>query len=88
MSAISKRSDQIAETSLDGEVVIMRVDTGEFLALKDVGAAIWSLIDGSRDRDALVAALTREFEGDPATIADDTDEFLRQLRTHGLIVDE
>ena len=88
MSAIAKRSDQIAETSLDGEVVIMRVDTGEFLALKDVGATIWALIDGTRDRDALVADLTGEFEGDPTTIAADTDDFLRQLRACGLIIDD
>ena len=50
-------------------------------------AATWRLIDGTRDRDALVDALALQFGGDERQIATDVDEFLEQLKDVGLIYD-
>jgi len=85
MAAITKRFDQFTETELDDEIVVMKLDSGEFFSLTDSGAAIWRLIDGARDRDALVAALTREFAADASEIAADVDAFLDMLRCEDLL---
>lgn len=87
MPAISKRIDAFSETELDDEIVVMKLDSGEFLSLMGSGAAIWRLIDGARDRDALVAALCEEFAGDATKIAVDVDAFLDELRREQLISD-
>jgi len=87
MPAISKRIDAFSETELDDEIVVMKLDSGEFFSLTGSGAAIWRLIDGARDRDALVAALCDEFAGETKEIADDVDAFLDELRREALLSD-
>ena len=61
MGAIRKQLDGITETEIDDEIVVMRLDNGEFFALSGTAAAAWRLIDGNRDRRALLAALASEY---------------------------
>ena len=63
----------------------MRVDNGEFFALSGTGAAVWRLIDGHRDRYALLRTLAIEFATDQEEITDDVDALLAQLRSSGLL---
>ena len=85
MTVISKHSDRFTETVLDDEIVIMRLDNGEFFALSGTAAAAWRLIDGTRDRSALSAALSEEFAAEPDQVAADLDDFLSQLSETGLL---
>ena len=85
MNALAKRTERFAETEVDDEVVVMRLDNGDFFSLAGTAAATWRLIDGTRNRAALVTALTTEFDGDEAEIAADVDEFLVKLREMGML---
>jgi pyrroloquinoline quinone biosynthesis protein D len=85
MNALTKQPDRFAETDVDDEIVLMRLDNGEFFSLAGTAAATWRLIDGKRDRAALMAALSETFDGDPAAMAADVDAFLATLREMGLI---
>jgi hypothetical protein len=85
MMAITKLSERFTEADVDQEIVIMTLDSGEFLSLSGTAATIWRLIDGVRDREGLLAALTEEFDGDERAIAADVDEFLEQLREARLL---
>ena len=84
-SALRKLADRFTEADIDSEIVIMRLDSGEFFSLSGTGAAIWRLIDGERDRDAVVVAAVSEFGGQIDDIAQDVDAFLAQLTTTGLL---
>jgi pyrroloquinoline quinone biosynthesis protein D len=86
VSTIVRAEGTYSETEIDGEVVVMSLSSGDFFSLTDTAREIWRLIDGSRDRAALLAALTAEFEADPAEIAADLDPFLDQLAAAGLIL--
>ena len=85
MTALSKRSNRFSETSIDDEVVVMRLDSGEFFSLSGTGAAIWRLIDGTRDRKALLASLAAAYQASEAEMAADVDDFIAQLKEFGLI---
>jgi hypothetical protein len=87
MSAITKLADRLAETALDDEIVVMRIDTGEFFALSGTAAAIWRLIDGHRDRSELEAAVASEFAVDAGQTNTDVKEFLVELKEAGLIAE-
>ena len=87
MSAITKRGDRFTEADIDHEIVIMRLDNGEFFSLSGTGAAIWRLIDGNRDRHALAAAAAGEFDAGESEILADVDKFLLRLRETGLLAD-
>jgi len=82
--AITKRSD-LVETAIDEEIIVMRLDNGELYSLTGTAAAAWRLIDGRRDRAALVAALTEDYSAPEGRIAADIDDCLRQWRESGLI---
>lgn len=85
IAVLTKRKDRFTEADIDQEIVIMRLDNGEFFSLSGTAAAIWRLIDGKRDRPALVAALSSEFDGDRAQIAADVDELIERLAEIGLL---
>lgn len=85
MNAVLKLDDRFTEADIEDEIVVMRLDNGEFFSLSGTGAAIWRLIDGTRDRAALIAALADEFDAEGSEIATDLDAFLIQLRDTGLL---
>ncbi|MEO6225491.1 MAG: PqqD family protein [Sphingomicrobium sp.] len=70
---------------MDDEIVVMRLDNGSFFSLAGTAAAIWRLIDGSRDRAALLSALAAQYEEDPRRLADDVDALLTQLQDARLL---
>lgn len=84
-AALTKRKDRFTEADIDQEIVIMRLDNGEFFSLSGTAAAIWRLIDGMRDRQALLAALSDEFDTGHADLEADLDAFLAELRGTGLL---
>lgn len=88
MAAIRKLEDRFTEADIDNEIVIMRLDNGTFYSLTGTGASIWRLIDGDRDREALVIAAASEFEGRKNEIADDVGELLSRLKETGLLAND
>ena len=87
MTALAKLTDRFTEADIDSEIVIMRLDNGEFFSLSGTSAAIWRLIDGGRNRDDLLAALSDQFDGTGGEIGRNLDAFLRELRETGLLAE-
>jgi Coenzyme PQQ synthesis protein D (PqqD) len=50
-----------------------------------VAARIWSLIDGERDVDSIVATISSEYDAEPNVIRADLDELLGSLEGASLI---
>lgn len=84
-SELRKAPNRFSETVIDDEVVVMHLDTGVFYSLSGTAAAAWRLIDGSRDREALIAALAAEFGAAADQVESDIAEFLEQLGEAGLV---
>jgi hypothetical protein len=85
MAALKKLLGRFTETCVDDEIIVMRLDNGEFFALSGTAAAVWRLIDGKRDRSALLAELADQFAADEKQIEADVDELLGQLIESGLV---
>lgn len=88
MTKLNKRLGRFTETEIDEEIVVMHLVTGEFFSLAGTAAATWRLIDGTRDRKALIDTLAKRFSGDEQEIAEDVDDFLAQLRNLELVGDD
>jgi hypothetical protein len=78
-NAISKRTDRFTQADIGDEIVVMRLDSGEFFSLTETSAATWRLIDGTRSRSDLLRELAAQFDGDHAVIAADVDRLLADL---------
>jgi len=64
---------------IDGEVVMIGLDSGRYFGLDAIGTAIWKRIEQPCRIDSLCAGLAEDFEGDPAVIATETRAFLEKL---------
>ena len=85
MKPLTKQVGRFTETSIDDEIVVMRLDSGDFFSLAGTAAAICRLIDGTRDRAELIEELAADYVSDESDIAADVDDFLAQLIEQGLI---
>lgn len=85
MAALAKLTDRFTEVRLDDEIVIMRLDNGEFFALSGTAATIWRLIDEERDSEALVAAVAAEYKMSEGALAGEVQDFLQDLEGIGLL---
>jgi pyrroloquinoline quinone biosynthesis protein D len=88
MATLAKASGRFTEQAAEDEIVIMHLDTGEFLSLTGTAASTWRLIDGTRDREALISALATSYGAEERHVASDVDEFLIVLNRSGLLAHE
>ena len=93
MSAPIKIDSAFIATELDDEIVLVGVDSGEFLSLDGSAKAIWALIDGSRDASQITQLMKEHYFDDSVdaggeggdTIKTQVRSFLAELRQAGLI---
>ena len=63
--------NRVAWDEIDGETLIINVETGFYFSLDDVGSLIWSmLVDGVDERD-MVARIVNEYEVEESTARED-----------------
>ncbi len=82
---LRKATAKLAETELDGEIVLMNIDTGSFHALKDTGLAIWKLIDGHRDLPAICDQAMALYDIDADTCTAEVGQFIDQMVEAGFV---
>jgi len=81
------RPDVILEDFSD-EVVLVNLASGNYFSIDAVGADIWAGIQGQESASAIAARLSREYEGDPAIIGQAVMQFIGELLSENLIVEE
>lgn len=82
---LAKATGQFTETTIDDEVVVMSLASGDFFSLTGTSRAIWLALDACHDRAGLIAVLAADYGTGPDAIADDVDAFLAQLAAAGLL---
>ena len=83
-SAIVVQSTGMIGADVDGEIVLIGVETGRYHGLDPVGSAIWRALETPIRVDTLCAQMVAHFEGDPATITYETRTFVARLLSRGL----
>jgi hypothetical protein len=78
-------AESVVFRELDGEAVILDLDTGTYFGLDAVGTRIWQQLDRREPVDAVVAALVEEFDVAPETARADVDRLIAQLVDKGLL---
>lgn len=84
-ASLAKRTDRFVETVIDEEAVVMDLDSGDFFSLGGTAYAIWGLIDGTRTRAEIIAALVAGYAAPEAEVAADFDAFVGDLAERGFI---
>lgn len=83
-TVISPAPDQIS-SELDGEAVILNLDSGTYYGLNEVGARIWELIQKPRSFSELHSTLLAEYEVQPDVCKQELTTILLKLMDANLI---
>jgi Coenzyme PQQ synthesis protein D (PqqD) len=81
---IVRSPDQVSG-DIDGKVVLLSIENGEYYNMNDVGSRIWALLENPIAVGALVDRLVAEFEVEQATCEKEALAFLRQLQSDKLL---
>ena len=83
-STVVRSPDQVSG-DLDGKVVLLSIENGQYYNMNEVGSRIWALLETPMPIATLVEQLLAEFEVDRATCEKEVAEFLGQLQKDNLL---
>lgn len=81
------RRDRVMSQQVEGDAVLLDIESGEYFALNDVGGLVWDLCDGSRSVADVAELISAEFEVDKSTALTDALELLESLAGVGLVIE-
>ena len=81
-----QRNPKLLANQMDGEIVMMSIDNGEYYGLDEVGSRIWELMETPVTVHNLVEQLMNEFDVDYDDCLRDTQEFLEDLLEKDLVL--
>jgi hypothetical protein len=81
---VIRSSDAIAK-ELDGELVLLDLQSGTYFGLNEVGSRIWELMESPVSVAEINAKLLDEFEVSDVVLAADVDAFLDVLHEKKLL---
>lgn len=79
-------SPAVTHETIDGEAVIINLDSGNYYSLVDVGSFIWGLINSGNSASEVLNRISEIYQGDAADIGQGVQELLAQLQQENLIV--
>lgn len=71
---------------IDGEAIIVNLDTGAYYSLRDSGCAIWNLLLQERSMPDVVDAMTAQYNGAAPEIEAAVADLVAELQAEQLIV--
>ena len=80
-----KAGAKIVSEVIDGEAIIINLDTGCYHSLEGTGAAIWDLIEKQSTSSQMVEALTCRYRCEGVDVQGTVGALLEELRKHDLI---
>jgi hypothetical protein len=82
---ILAKSPTTAWRVIEGEAVILSMDTKVLRGLNPVGSRVWELIDGRRSVEEIAGLIVEEFDVTPEAAGGDVRGFVAQLLERGLV---
>ena len=76
---LKKSSEEVLSSEVDGEMVLMNLQTGQYFGLDEIATEIWSLLDDPNSVDDLVKKLMEVYEVKEEECRADTKTMLVQL---------
>jgi len=89
MNAVQKyrvNSPKVVHETIDGEVVVVNLDKGDYYSFLATGAEIWENLIQGKPSNLVVAEICDRYAGEPGHIENSIRAFLDQLQQEELIV--
>lgn len=83
-SIVRRHPDQVA-ADMDGEVMMMNIDTGKYYALNEVASFIWDRLVQPLSLRGICDAVQAEFDVSPETCERDARAFVENMVRDGML---
>lgn len=78
-------SDDVVSRDLEGEAVILNLESGTYFGLDPVGSRIWSLLQVNGSLRRTFDVMLQEYDVAPQKLEDDMLRLVRELSAKGLV---
>ncbi len=79
------RCASLLTAEVDGEIVMVNVEHGQYYGLDDIGSDIWERIEPACSFAALTDSLSADYEADRETIAADVRALLERMAAQEVV---
>ena len=80
-----QRNPDLVATEMDGDIVMMSIERGEYYGIDGVGPRVWELLESPVTTADIVKTVCEEFEVDETTCRADMERFLGELQDYKLV---
>jgi hypothetical protein len=88
LTSIVRISDDVVFRELEGEAVLLNLETGTYFGLDEVGSRIWQFIEQYGSLSTVLDEIEREFDVDRRVAERDLIGLVGQLVSRGLVETE
>jgi hypothetical protein len=86
MTHFQVNSPNVIHEIIDGEVVLINLETGSYYSIDSVGAVVWDYIGQGLSSSQIVEAIASQYNSEPAAIDQGIQQLFVQLQAEQLIV--
>ena len=84
--SLFQRIHKPIQNEIDGELVILNIETSEYFTLNKVGTVIWNYLNTQRTFSQIVDYLISEYNISKQQCEGEVQDFLNEMVTNGIIV--
>jgi Coenzyme PQQ synthesis protein D (PqqD) len=81
-------SDSVAAREIEGELVLLDLEGGRFFVSRGTGPRVWEMLSSGKTIDEVVQEIAGRYGIDRDRVRADVEEFVRQLREKGMLVED
>ncbi len=82
---ILSRREEIIAGLVDGDLMLLNIETGYYHTVNPTGRRIWELLEQPRSLDEICAALSQEFNVSPQDCLAQTHIFIQELLQRNVV---
>jgi hypothetical protein len=77
--------ERVVHETIDGETILVQLETGNYYSLRGTGAEIWSLLEGGHSTDEVIAQLRLRYPSENGALEHATHSFAAELVSERLL---
>lgn len=86
IQATLKRNPDLLAVDMDGETVMMDMESGNYFGINEVGSHIWELLESNQSIETIIDDVKRHFEAkEDDNVQDDVLAFLNDMQEQSLV---
>jgi len=81
-------SPKVIHETIEGETVLVNLDSGNYYSFEGVGVDVWNLIETGIDGGGIIEAIAQRYAGERETMERAVHHFMKSLEQEALIVQD